>query len=191
MAKETHEYTIRDFCKFVLKNWIILIACLVLGGLVAVYSYKHQSANYTSSAIILVHDNEYEYNGTISPYVQIASILKSKEAFEDAGINVGDTAFGDVLVNEKATGVFEITDSNPTEAKALSDLNMIVENSEKVIAKTYNDEKQYHVAVLKKPGEPVADVTTKDKILSFAVIMAAFVFLAIAIDFIAFSKKAS
>lgn len=191
MAKETREYTIKDFCKFIFKNWIILLACFVLGGLVAVYSYRHQSANYTSSAIILVHDNEYEYSGTISPYVQIASILKSKEAFENAGVDVEDIAFGDVLVNEKATGVFEITDSNPIEAKALSDLNAIVENSEKVIAETYNDEKQYHVTVLKKPGEPVVDITVKDKILSSVVIMVAFVFLAVAIDFVAFSKKAS
>ncbi len=191
MAKELHEYTIKDFCKYVFRNWFILAICLILGGLVAIYSYKHQSASYTSTAVIMVHDSDYEFSGTISPYVQIASILKSKEAFENANVDVNSIAFGDVLVNEKATGVFEISDSNPVEEKALDDLSIIIDNAEKVIAKAYDEEKQYKVTVLKKPGEPIADVTLKDKIFSSALIVAASLFLAVAIDFVAFSKKAS
>lgn len=191
MAKnETCEFTIKEFLKFIIKCWPILAICLVLGGALAVYSYKQQDINYSSSASILVHDNSYEFNGTISPYVQITAILQSKEMYEKAGVDVSDIEFGNIEISERSTGVFDLKDSSANREKAMHELSVIADNAEKVISKAYDGEKQYRVTSIKKPGEPVADKTQKDKLFSSALIVAISAFVAIAVDFVAFNKKA-
>lgn len=191
MSKNTnYKFTIKDFCRYVINCWPILAICAVVGGLLAIYSYEHQSENYTSSATIMVYDNEYKFGGSISPYVQIASILTSKSAYKEAGVKTDLISFEDLSIKEKAIGVLEVTDSNPSKEKAESELQLVIENAEKVISKAYNDEKRYRVTILSEPNKPVADKTQKDKILSVAIILVASVFLAIVIDFIAFNRKA-
>lgn len=192
MAKETnYKFTIKDFCKYVFRCWPIVAICVLLGGAAAVYSYKHQSANFSSSATIMVYESDYEYSGSISPFVQIPSILVSNEAYENAGITVEEGSLDNITVEEKATGVFSLRDSSSDEAKAKKNIEFLIANAEKVIAKTYNDEKQYHVKVLNAAGEPTADSTKKDKLFSSALILAASLVAAIIIDFIAFNKKAA
>ena len=192
MAKKNtnYKFTIKDFCKYVVKHWVILAICVAFGGLLAIYSYAHQSENYSSSATIMVHDNEYEFGGSISPYVQMVSILTSKNAYEDAGVEVDSISFDGLAIKEKATGVFEITDSNLSKENARNDLQLVIANAEKVISKAYDGEKHYRVTILSEPGEPQAEKTKKDKILSSAIILVVSILLAIVIDFVTFNKKA-
>lgn len=191
MAKDTnYKFTIKDFCKYIFKCWPVVVICVLLGCALAVYSYKHQSANYTSSATIMVYDNSYEYNGDISPYVQISSILGSQEAYKAAGVNTENIDLGGITVKETTTGVYSISDSSADKKKAKENIEVVTKNAEKVIAKAYDDEKQYRVKILKEAGEPVADSTKKDKVFSSALIVAVSLFVALAIDFIAFNKKA-
>lgn len=192
MAKDTnYKFTIKDFCKYVLRCWPIIVICALLGGAAAIYSYKHQSTNFSSSATIMVYESNYEYTGSISPYTQISSILSSKEAYAAAGIEVKEDSLGSIEITEKSIGVFNLSDSNSDETKAKENLEFVVANAEKVIAKAYDNEKQYHVKVLKTAGEPTADSTKKDKIFSSALILAASIVVAIVIDFVAFNKKAA
>lgn len=192
MTKDTnYKFTIKDFCKYVLKCWPIIVICALLGGAAAVYSYKHQSTNFSSSATIMVYESDYEYTGSISPYAQISSILTSKEAYKAAGITVKEGSLDSVAIAEKATGILDLSDSSADGTKAKENLEFVIANAEKVIAKAYDDEKQYHVKVLNAAGEPVADSTKKDKLFSSALILAASVVIAIAIDFVAFNKKAA
>lgn len=192
MAKDTnYKFTIKDFCKYVLKCWPIIVICALLGGAAAVYSYKHQSTNFSSSATIMVYESDYEYTGSISPYAQISSILTSKEAYKAAGITVKEGSLDSVAIVEKTTGIFNLSDSSADETKAKENLEFVIANAEKVIAKAYDDEKQYHVKVLNVAGEPAADSTKKDKLFSSGLIFAASLVVAIIIDFIAFNKKAA
>ncbi len=191
MAKDTnYKFTIKDFCKYVLRCWPIIAICALLGGAAAIYSYKHQSTNFSSSATIMVYESNYEYTGSISPYTQISSILTSKEAYKAAGIVVNEGSLDNIEITEKTTGVFTLSDSSSSETKAKENLDFVVANAEKVIAKTYDDKKQYHVKVLNAAGEPAADSTKKDKIFSSGLVLAASLVVAIVIDFIAFNKKA-
>ena len=192
MTKDTnYKFTIKDFCKYVLKCWPIIVICTLLGGAAAVYSYKHQSTNFSSSATIMVYESDYEYTGSISPYAQISSILTSKEAYKAAGITVKEGSLDGVTIVEKTTGILNLSDSSADEAKAKENLEFVIANAEKVIAKAYDDEKQYHVKVLNAAGEPAADSTKKDKLFSSGLILAASLVVAIVIDFIAFNKKAA
>lgn len=192
MAKDTnYKFTIKDFCKYVLKCWPIIVICALLGGAAAVYSYKHQSTNFSSSATIMVYESDYEYTGSISPYAQISSILTSKEAYKAAGITVKEGSLDSVAIVENTTGIFSLSDSSADETKAKENLEFVIANAEKVIAKAYDDEKQYHVKVLNAAGEPAADSTKKDKLFSSGLILAASLVVAIIIDFIAFNKKAA
>ena len=192
MAKEAeYKFAIKDFCKYVLKNWVLLIIFLAIGGVAAVYSYKHQSTNYSSSATIMVYDNSYEYSGSISPYVQIATILGSEEAYKDAGVSIEDGDLAGLEIEEKKTGVFDLLSSNPDEKKAKKSIEIATSNAEKVIAKAYDNEKQYRVKVLSEVSEPTVVSSKKDKILSAAIIVAASLIVAIAIDFMLFNKKAA
>ncbi len=192
MAKDTnYKFTIKDFCKYVLKCWPIIVICALLGGAAAVYSYKHQSTNFSSSATIMVYESDYEYTGSISPYAQISSILTSKEAYKAAGITVKEGSLDSVTIVENTTGILNLSDSSADETKAKENLEFVIANAEKVIAKAYDDEKQYHVKVLNAAGEPAADSTKKDKLFSSGLILAASLVVAIVIDFIAFNKKAA
>ncbi len=192
MAKDTnYKFTIKDFCKYVLKCWPIIVVCALLGGAAAVYSYKHQSTNFSSSATIMVYESDYEYSGTISPFAQIPAILVSKEAYRNAGVTVEEGSLDSILVEEKAVGIFSLSDSSSDEMRAKENLEFVTTNAEKVIAKAYDDEKQYHVKVLNEAGQPAADSTKKDKLFSSALILAASIVVAIVIDFIAFNKKAA
>jgi len=192
MAKKAdYKFTIKDFCKYVLKNCVLLVIFLAIGGGAAVYSYKHQSTDYSSSATIMVYDNSYEYSGSISPYVQIAAILGSEEAYEDAGVSIEDGDLASLAIEEKKTGVFDLLSSNPDEEKAKKSIELVTANAEKVIAKAYDNEKQYQVKVLSEASEPTVVSSKKDKILSAAIIVAASLVVAIAIDFILFNKKAA
>jgi hypothetical protein len=139
----------------------------------------------------MVYESKYEYTGSISPYTQISSILSSKEAYAAAGVEVKEDSLGSIEITEKSIGVFHLSDSNSDETKAKENLEYVVANAEKVIAKAYDNEKQYHVKVLKAAGEPTADSTKKDKIFSSALILAASIVVAIVIDFVAFNKKAA
>lgn len=192
MAKDTnYKFTIKDFCKYVLRCWPIIVICALLGGAAAVYSYKHQSTNFSSSATIMVYESDYEYAGSISPYAQISSILTSKEAYKAAGITVKEGSLDSVTIVEKTTGILNLSDSSADETKAKENLEFVIANAEKVIAKAYDDEKQYRVKVLNAAGEPAADSTKKDKLFSSGLILAASLVVAIVIDFIAFNKKAA
>ncbi|GEM_PF-6151853 len=192
MAKDTnYKFTIKDFCKYVLKCWPIIVICALLGGAAAVYSYKHQSTSFSSSATIMVYESDYEYAGSISPYAQISSILTSKEAYKAAGITVKEGSLDGVTIVEKTTGILTLSDSSADETKVKENLEFVIANAEKVIAKAYDDEKQYHVKVLNAAGEPAADSTKKDKVFSSGLILAASLVVAIVIDFIAFNKKAA
>ena len=192
MTKDTnYKFTIKDFCKYVLKCWPIIVICALLGGAAAVYSYRHQSTNFSSSATIMVYESDYEYSGTISPFAQIPAILVSKEAYRNAGVTVEEGSLDSIKVEEKAVGVFNLSDSSADEAKAKENLDLVIANAEKVIAKAYNDEKQYHVRVLSAAGEPAVESSKKEKLFSSVLILAASIVVAIVIDFIAFNKKAA
>ena len=188
MAKEKkYEFKIKDFCKFILDQWPIMLCCLIMGACASVYSWKHQSLIYEAQATLLLHD-KVDTDGDSDEYSQIVNILSSKESYARAGVKVDDVNFGNINISGVTTGVVKIMASGNTEEEAKKGVDLVLGSAEKVLNSVFK-ENSFESVVLDKPNETVTSGTKKDKILSVAIIMVAAALFAVVLDFIAFSKR--
>ena len=187
MAKEnSYSFSIKDFIKYTMRHWIMLILCLVVGGAVSAYSWKGHSLNYVNNITILVHD-ETDSSSDDDEYAQLVDVLMSKEVYLNIGLDEADIQLEGVTAQALSTGVIKLIVQADSEAKVEEKTNFVIDNSEKVLDSVFVNN-HFKTTVLSKDDNSVVTGTKKEKVFSVVVIMTCSVIVLCAINFLRFRK---
>lgn len=190
VKKQKYKFTMKDFLKFAIGRWYVLVVFLGIGAIMSVFSWRTQEVTYSLETIVLVHDEE-DTAGDIDEYEQLTSVLSSKGAYENAGINDSkEKITGVKITSGGGKGVLTLTATGASEEVVRENTKYIIDNAEIVLNKLYGKDR-FEVYTLRGGEDSTVKGTKKDKVFSAAIIMAAMVVVTLSIDFLGFRKRVS
>ena len=190
VKKKKYKFTMKDFLKFAIGRWHVLVVFLGVGAIMSVFSWRTQEVTYSLETVVLVHDEE-DTAGDIDEYEQLTSVLSSKGAYENAGINDSkEKITGVIITSGGGKGVLTLTATGASEEVVRENTKYIIDNAEIVLNKLYGKDR-FEVYTLKGGEDLTVKGTKRDKVFSAAIIMAAMVVVTLSIDFLGFRKRVS
>ena len=188
VKKQKYKFTMKDFLKFAIGRWYVLVVFLGVGAIMAVFSWRTQEVTYSLETIVLVHDEE-DTAGDIDEYEQLTSVLSSKGAYENAGINDSEEKIAGVKITSGGgKGVLTLTATGASEEVIRENTKYIIDNAEIVLNKLYGKDR-FEVYTLRGGEDFAVKGAKRDKVFSAAIIMAAMVVVTLSIDFLGFRKR--
>lgn len=186
--KQNYKFTMKDFLKFAIGRWYVLVVFLSIGAIMSVFSWRTQEVTYSLETIVLVHDEE-DTAGDIDEYEQLTNVLSSKGAYENAGINDSEEKITGVKITSGGgKGVLTLTATGASEEAVRGNTKYIIDNAEIVLNKLYGKDR-FEVYTLRGGEDLTVKGAKRDKVFSAAIIMAAMVVVTLSIDFLGFRKR--
>lgn len=188
--KQNYKFTMKDFLKFAIGRWYVLVVFLGIGAIMSVFSWRMQEVTYSLETTVLVHDKE-DTAGDIDEYEQLTNVLSSKGAYENAGINDSEEKITGVKITSGGgKGVLTLTATGASEEAVRGNTKYIINNAEIVLNKLYGKDR-FEVYTLRGGEDLTVKGAKRDKVFSVAIIMAAMVVATFSIDFLGFRKRVS
>lgn len=189
MAKlEAYKYSVKDYFKFIRKRWYVILIVLVLGSIIGYYlGFKKDATTYSSTATVIFYNNKAELNENNAAYNQFSSIIKSANIYKELKYQTEEYDFKGVEVLD-SKGVYTITTVSATPEMSTKTTDFIIKHAHEVIKNIYGENSGYNVALVSGPTSAEAIITTKDRLVSAAIVVVLAVFIAFAGLFISFNN---
>lgn len=183
------KFTFKNYLKELRKQWIILLAFFVVGGVVGAYYSFSKPIVYTATAKISIYNPKLNVGSPTSPYSQIAEFLASDSLLIKANEDVEEKDIVEHKIVETSQGVFSITTTGVDEDLVVKNMNMIVDSTESIIELVYDDADDYTVTVLSRADCASSAASKKSRFISTSIAAICALALAMIIVFVRFDYK--
>lgn len=191
MPKTTYNYSAKEYFKYLRHSWLVIVIALIIGCAGGYYfGFQKDADTYTSKASVIFYNDKVELNVANSAHNQFVAIIKSENIYKELKYDIKEYDFGGLDVTEGKAGVYNISTTSSTPEMSIKTTDFIVKHASEVVKKTYGDNSGYHVMLTSGPTSAEKDITTRDRVISMALVVVLAVFVAFAGIFVRFNTIA-